>query len=150
MEKIFLDKIHKRLSIVSVGASALRNQGSSGIVKIARNYFYTISIDEFISSVNNQDIYILFLNSHTNNLLKKFPKEAQSWGAARKGLNLFFREIIYNKFFSDFYNLPKEIDGFNETFKFLEVPLDLDVATGIYNNRINDLPKWTSIKRLTP
>ncbi|MDH6253378.1 hypothetical protein M2347_003105 [Chryseobacterium sp. H1D6B] len=38
-ESEFLLQIHKRISIISFGASALRNQGASGIIKIARDYF---------------------------------------------------------------------------------------------------------------
>jgi hypothetical protein len=147
-EKEFLKYIHKRLSTISVGASALRNQGASGIIKTARNYFYEIKIDDFIATIDNGNDYKKFLNTHTEKLVSKFPKEARSWGAARKGLNLFFREIVYNKFFSDYYKLPIEFTKFNDKIKYLEVPLDKDVATGIYNDTELNIPKWKSIKKL--
>ena len=149
-EKAFLDQIHKRLSIISVGASALRNQGASGIIKIAREYFYTIDIDEFINSLDNEDIYSNFLNKHTGMLVSNFPEDGKSWGGARKGLNLFLREIVYNKFFSNYYALSTQFNEFNQKIKFLEVPLDKDVATGIYAESEVNLPKWNSIKSLTP
>ena len=41
------------------------------------------------------------------NVLTYFPDNAQSWGAARKGLNLFFREIVYSKFFSHRFSLTE-------------------------------------------
>jgi hypothetical protein len=147
-ESEFLRQIHKRISIISVGASALRNQGASGIIKIARDYFYQININEFVDALETESYYKLFLNEHTENLISNFPENGKSWGAARKGLNLFFREIIYNKFFSDRYGFPKDFFEFNKKFKFLEVPLDRDVALGIYYETDMLLPKWRSIKTL--
>ncbi|SIS46978.1 hypothetical protein SAMN05421789_101411 [Kaistella chaponensis] len=145
----FLLQIHKRISIISVGASALRNQGASGIIKIARDYLYQIDINEFVNALETESSYKLFLNVHTKRLISNFPENGKSWGAARKGLNLFFREIVYNKFFSDQYNFPKDLLEFNKKFNFLEVPLDRDVALGIYNETDMILPKWKSIKTLT-
>lgn len=147
-ESAFLLQIHKRISIISIGASALRNQGASGIIKIARDYFFQIDIDEFVSALETKSTYNLFLNEHTENLISNFPENGKSWGAARKGLNLFFREIAYNKFFSDYYDFPRDFVEFNEKFNFLEVPLDRDVALGIYNETDMNLPKWKSIKTL--
>lgn len=145
----FIDKIHKRISIVSVGASALRNQGASGIVDIARDYFYqSISLDEYIEKLSSPDKFSKFLDDHTDQLLKKFPSEGKSWGAARKGLNLFFRETVYSKFISDHYKLPTDLGNFNKLTRHLEVPLDFDVATGIYNATNGAIPKWISIKEL--
>ena len=148
-EKEFIDRIKKRLSIIAVGASALRNQGAPGIVEKSRNYFYGISLDEYFKKLPHQDKYSKFLDDHTTQLVKTYPKDGKSWGAARKGLNLFFREVAYNKFFSDHYKLPTEYIKFNEAVKHLEVPLDKDVAKGIYNDKKGILPKWTSIKKLT-
>jgi len=148
-ESEFLLQIHKRISIISVGASALRNQGASGIIKIARDYFYQININEFVNALETESSYNLFLNEHTESLIFSFPENGKSWGAARKGLNLFFREIAYNKFFSDFYDFPRNLAEFNKKFNFLEVPLDRDVALGIFNETDMILPKWKSIKTLT-
>lgn len=147
-DKEFIDKIHKRISIVCIGASALRNQGAPGIVEVARNYFSNISLDEYFESLSNSDKFNVFLDSHTNKLVEKFPDNGKSWGAARKGLNLFFRELVYNKFITDYYNFPINIRDFNEIIKNLEVPLDLDVATGIYIDSNFVLSKWESIKKL--
>ena len=145
----FIDKIHKRLSIVSVGASALRNQGSLGIVDIARDYFYqSISLDDFIEKLSSPDQFCKFLDDNTTKLLKKFPVDGQSWGAARKGLNLFFREVVYSKFISEHYKLPTSLDDFNERIKYLEVPLDFYTATAIYNATNGEISKWKSIKKL--
>ena len=146
----FIDKIHKRLSIVSVGASAMRNQGASGIVDIARDYFYqSISLDDYIEKLSSPDKFGKFLDDHTDKMLKKFPADGKSWGAARKGLNLFFREAVYNKFISDHYKLATDLGKFNKLIRHLEVPLDFDIATGIYKDKNGTIPKWISIKKLT-
>jgi hypothetical protein len=146
----FIDNIHKRLSIISVGASALRNQGAPGIVKTARDYFYkSIILDDFFKVLQDPLMFRDYLDNHTNNLLMEFEPAGRNWGAARKGLNLFFRELTYNKFISDHYKLPIDVEGFNDTIKYLEVPLDNDVAKGIIRNAKLDLPKWVSIKSLT-
>ena len=146
----FIDKIHKRLSIVSVGASALRNQGASGIIGIARDYFYqSISLDDYLDKLVSPDKFPEFLDDHTQKLLKIFPSDGKSWGAARKGLNLFFREAVYNKFISDHYKLSTDLNTFNKLIRQLEVPLDFDVAAGIYKDKNGAIPKWISIKKLT-
>jgi len=146
----FIDKIHKRLSIVSVGASALRNQGASGIVDIARDYFYqSISLDDYFEKLSSPDKFRKFLDDHTVKLLQSFPTDGKSWGAARKGLNLFLRETVYSKFISDHFKLPTDLNDFNNLIRNLEVPLDFDVATGIYKDRNGTIPKWISIKKLT-
>jgi hypothetical protein len=70
------------------------------------------------------------------------PPEAKSWGAARKALNLFLRDAVYNHDLSHFYGLSK-IRG------WLEVPLDEDVGTSLCAEpEGKNLPKWLKIKTL--
>jgi hypothetical protein len=89
------------------------------------------------------------LDYHTERLQRAFPYKCRgNFGAARKTLNLFFREIIYNKYLSDRFNLPKEYKKNVEVIRWLEVPLDSHVALGIKRD-YPELPlKWRSIKRL--
>ncbi|TFV95803.1 hypothetical protein E4S40_06155 [Algoriphagus kandeliae] len=146
----FDKKLQRRIAQLSVGASALRNQGGSGLVETCRNYFEKkIDLQNFFSALKEKDEYSLFLDNHTNELLKLFPKEAKSWGAARKGLNLFLRDICYNKYFADKFNLPKDYSDNNRMLKYLEVPLDKDVAKGLIRSFPKKLPKWDRIKNLT-
>lgn len=148
-ESEFIDNIIGRLSNISVGASALRNQGAPGIVEAARVYFREeIELAKLFKALSTSTGYRKFLDTHTSNLLKTFPSKGKSWGAARKGLNLYFREVVYNKFISDYYGLPKSMDKYNFAIAFLEVPLDFDVATGIRNDAKEKLPKWKSIREL--
>ncbi len=150
-EQEFYKLIHRRLAQISIGASAIRNQGAAGLIDILRDYFETqIDLQKFISSLNDNSIYQEFLNGHTTIILTRFPDTAQSWGAARKGLNLFLREIVYSKFFSYRFKLPDNFDDFNDFIKFMEVPLDKEVANGLIKDSGGQLPKWTNIKRLAP
>jgi hypothetical protein len=69
-------------------------------------------------------------------------------GAQReKDLNLFFRDVVYNKYLADLLNMPTDYKENLKTLRNLEVPLDRDVATGL-NKTFDDLPKWTTIKDL--
>ena len=150
-ETEFYKLLHRRLSQIAVGPSAIRNQGSSGIIKTLRDYFETqINLDQFVNSLVDETKYLEFLNEHTSHILTLFPEKAQSWGAARKGLNLFFREIVYSKFFSHRYSIPENFDNFNSLVKYMEVPLDRDVANGLIDDSKELLPKWINIKNLTP
>lgn len=147
----FLKQIHKRLAIISVGGSAIRNQGAAGLVDIARGYFEnSISLEKFFVSLKDEGSFKRFLDLHTDQLVDQFPKGGKSWGAARKGLNLFFRDLVYNKFIAEKYGLSGNFEQFNEEIKCLEVPLDSYVASRLYIRSLEKLPKWSSIKALTP
>lgn len=150
-EQQFYQLLHRRLSQIAIGASAIRNQGSGGLIKILRHYFETkVNLEHFIKSLLDEIEYRRFLDEHTSQVLTLFPDTAQSWGAARKGLNLFLREIIYSKFFSHHFSLPDNFAEFNRLVKFMEVPLDKYVADGLISDSNGQLPKWINIKHLTP
>lgn len=150
-ESIFLKLLHRRLSQTSVGASAIRNQGGAGLIQALRYYFENkIDLAEFITSLPNEQAFSQFLDVHTLYVLALFPKKAQSWGAARKGLNLFFRDVVYSKFFSDHFGIPTDFYEFNEYIKQLEVPLDKNVAFGIIKDSTENVPHWISIRSLSP
>lgn len=143
--------LHRRISQVSIGASAIRKQGSGGLIKILRDYFLDeIDLEEFKMVLKNEKKYKLFLDKHTLIILEKFPENAKSWGAARKGINLFLREIVYNRFFSNIFSLSNDFIEFNEMIKFMEVPLDKEVAFGLIHDSKGKLPIWKTIKGLTP
>lgn len=145
----FLKQIHRRIAIVSVGGSAIRNQGAAGLIDIARIYFESsISLEKFFVSLKDEASFKRFLDSHTDQLVDKFPKGGKSWGAARKGLNLFFRDLVYNIFIAEQYHLEVSFEQFNEEVKHLEVPLDSYVAQGLFKQSNKKLPRWISIKEL--
>ena len=50
-EQEFYKFVHRRLAQISIGPSAIRNQGASGLISTLRNYFEEqIDLDIFISS----------------------------------------------------------------------------------------------------
>jgi hypothetical protein len=143
--------VHYRLSEICVGASSLRNQGQPGFVRKSREYFYNnINIAEFFRSLVTHKRFLNFLDRHTQLLARKLPGggKDKNWGSARKGLNLFFRELVYNKILCDYYNLPSDSEKYNKLISRLELPLDKDVSLGIVNEFKGDLPRWRSIKAL--
>ena len=144
----FLKLVHRRVAQTSVGPSAIRNQGASGLIKTSREYFEnSVNLREF-REILTTNKYNDYLDNLTTDLKNRFEKGGQSWGAARKGLNLFFRDVVYNKYLADFLKIPTDYNENLRTLKNLEVPLDRDVTTGL-TKLFADLPKWKSIKELT-
>lgn len=138
----FLRTIHNRTAEAAVGPSALRNQGAPGVIRVAREYFKRLDLRTF--AVSNERDFVRKLDAACDDLRKRFPKGARNWGAARKALNLFLRDALYNTFLSKHYHLEK-IES------WLEVPLDQYVAKGLHGDyEGTDLPKWNGIKRLSP
>ena len=77
-------------------------------------------------------------------MLKSFPAKARNWGAARKAMNLYLRDVAYNVDLSEAFAL-------SQIRSLLEVPLDKDVASGLLcEQEGTSLPKWPTIKRLEP
>ncbi len=145
----FIEHVQRQVSELAVGASALRNQGGSGLIKAAREHFKGTDLDCF-GSVLNSAAFAKLLDSHTEALQKKFPSGAQHWGAARKAMNLFIRDACYNRFLCSEY-------GLGRIERWLEVPLDKDVATRLLNDLSKGAyvmpngftkPNWSKIKDL--
>lgn len=150
-ERQLLDKIHRRLAEITIGSSAMRNQGAPGIVQITRSYLYQeIRPRDIFSRLGSERRLINFLNRHTIQLADAFPTDFQNWGAARKALNLFLREVVYNKFLSERYGLSTNFEECNSQIKYLEVPLDGHVAKGIAERADENFPVWEGIRNLTP
>lgn len=138
----FLRTMQNRIAETAVGPSALRNQGAPGVVGVARNFFKELDLGRF--AVASERVFIQRLNAATANLCKRFPRGARNWGAARKALNLFLRDALYNTFLSKHYHLGR-------LEAWLEIPLDRDVAAGLYSDSHGDrLPKWIGFKHLKP
>lgn len=130
-----------RVSELAAGSSALRNQGAKEVVKIARAYFDTLKLSSFVKQ--NEIDFQRRLNSVTKKLVSRFPEGAKNWGTARKAINLFLRDVLYNSYLNKYYS-------FRKVEKWLEVPLDSFVIKGIKKNSSNIiLPRWKGIKYLS-
>lgn len=140
MNSEFISQLQKRLAETAIGPSTLRNQGSKGVVQIARDFLRAIDLRDFLRRNSNQ--YQNVLDKHTEELRRSFPRNAQNWGAARKALNIFLRDSFYNRYLYDEFSLGR--------LEFwLELPLDKYVGEALLTYD-RTLPRWRSIKYLTP
>lgn len=130
----FILLIQRRTAQIAVGASALRNQGTSGFVQICRNYFERIDLQEFFDALKKESSidYKSFLDMHTSALMQDFPENHKNnFGAARKALNLFFRDVIYNSYLTNHFLFDLNSYEAKSAISKLEVPLDNQVVTGL-------------------
>ena len=138
--------IQKHIAQLSIGASTLRGQGR-GAARTARDYLGTLPLDTFVAG--DRAHFRRALNKHTKRLAGMLPSPpgrrppcGVNWGAARKALNIFLRNALYNVHLCQCYGLEKMEN-------WLEVPLDNDAAKCI--RRTPPAPRgWTAIKGLTP
>ena len=139
MDEELMDLLRQRVVEGAVGSTALRNQGSPNVIAFARKSLKKVNVANFV--VEKEEDFRAVLERETESIRKSLPVGAKNWGAARKALNLFLRDILYNQYLCDFYK-------FNKIEKWLEVPLDSNVAEGIEESYLGNLPKWKGIKHL--
>ncbi|WP_346836553.1 hypothetical protein [Microbulbifer sp. SAOS-129_SWC] len=139
MEREALNYLIKRTANLAIGNSTLRNQGASGLNKIARDFLCTIDLQHLSSE---KDKFSENLANLTEKLRLKFPKGANNFGAARKSINIYLRDCLYNKYINEEFSL-------DHIASILELPLDSHVAKGLELTKHKPkLPKWDAIKRL--
>ena len=86
--------------------------------------------------------YQHWLDRQTELFLDSLPIKNRPWGAARKAINLFLRDALYNQYLSEQFKL-QSIES------WLEVPLDSAVAKGLsLNSNRGELPLWPGLKNL--
>lgn len=122
-----------------VGASAIRNQGGSGLIQAARDYFKTVNLS---SIPTNETQFVLWLDKHTNTILLKFPAGARKFGTARKALNLFLRSATYNCCLNRAFHL-------DSVLPLLEVPLDRYAAKHLLKYDFTIATKWVGLKSVS-
>lgn len=124
---------------VSIGASALRGQGASGLIQCCRDFFKKI---DFSKIPTEQKKFIAWLETNTEKLRATFPEVARNYGAARKALNLFLRDASYNVILNRAYDLDRLLP-------LLEVPVDSFTANHLRRHEPSIiLKKWDSLKRV--
>lgn len=137
-----LRQMQNRVAETCVGPSALRNQGSPGVIGRTRKRLKRIDLAGF--SVRSKRAFASRLDRETIRLKKALPRNAQNWGTARKALNLFLRDALYHRVLCDSYGLAR-------LERWLEVPLDRYVAKAIRRELPSaGLPRWLGIKHLKP
>lgn len=107
-----------------------------GTTDIAREYLETLDLSRF--STASEFLFAETLDKVTEELQAAMP--GHEWGFARKALNIFLRDCLYNRFLCDRYEL-RSIES------MLEIPLDNIVAEAIIASEIV-IPRWQSITAL--
>ena len=130
--------IRRREAFAAIGPSTVRNQGAAGVVRAARTFLSQMDLRPF--GTKKQDAFADILEKETEALCKALPKQARSWGLARKALNIFLRNCLYNHYLRTKFQLDR-------AEQFLELPLDSLVAKAL-RARDGDLPSWRGLKHL--
>ena len=130
-----------RTAQLAIGNSTLRNQGAPGVVKAARDFLANVDIKSF--SVNSAQEFSTTLDQVSANLVRALPEGARNWGTARKALNIFLRDCLYNQFLCSHFAIL-------QIHPWLEIPLDSHVMTGLRTTSYrNELPRQSTIIGLT-
>ena len=135
----FLTIQQKRIARIATVPSVARNQGAPGVLGSARHYLETVDCGRLATSSGQN--YLAALDAVTDELMAVLPKGGRSWGIARKIVNIFIREALYNTYLTNHHRL-----GTSE--RFMEVPLDSFSARGIKSHCPRRLPVWPGIKGL--
>jgi hypothetical protein len=135
-----IEYLRRRTAELAIGNSTLRNQGAPGVAKAARDFLANVDLKTF--SANSAQVFFEILDGATADLVQVLPQGARNWGTARKALNIFLRDCLYNQFLCSHYAI-------NHIHPWLEVPLDSYVANGLRRTSYgSELPNWTTITRL--
>jgi hypothetical protein len=168
MNRDMLKKLQKKIAENSIGASTAQKMGPSKTVDTARTYLTNLKLRAFAKP--RREDFQRCLEDRTRRLQKRLHDNAKQlvkkkkripnngrvpaywddreryWGPARKFLNIFLRNVVYNRHLCEAYGL-KHIE------KWLEVPLDSQVGCGLRGEREaggEDLRRWRGVVRLTP
>ena len=124
------------------GSGSSRNMGPPGLVKCVREFFR--HMDLAAVSRAGRSGYPRRLDRLTRQLCRRMPGDGPKWGPARKFLNLFLRDAVYDYQLRRAYRL-------RELEKVLELPLDSHVGHRLREEEEGrHLPRWHSVKHLTP
>ena len=119
MDEELINLMRQRVASVSVGPSTARRMGPKGTIAAARAYLASLDLHRF--AVHSEADFKAVLNRATHAFVKKMPRRAQYWGACRKFLNIFLRDVVYQKYLVEHYRL-------HAIEPWLEVPMDSHVA----------------------
>lgn len=130
--------------MMAIGRSTLRSQGAPGMVECARDFLRRLDLRALAKI--DAGSFDAFLDRQTLKLARSFPDGGNgNWGAARKSLNIFLRDVLYCRLLCDHFDLAHLEPS-------LEVPLDSHVYLGLSSDTDDpeSLPPWSGVKHLTP
>lgn len=130
--------------------STVRGKGNAGVAAAARVYLTRLDLAKLAAEPEALPAH---LDQHTVSLLETFQGEAhERWGLARKILNLFLRDAVYNVHLRKAYRLAT-------LERHLELPLDGETAKRVRRDYrrlrkgrpdLPNLPAWKGPFVLTP
>jgi hypothetical protein len=116
--------------------STIRNMGPGGTLATIRSFLKALDLATLKSRQPTE--YTNWLNEQTDRLSEEC---GVTWSVARKCLNLFIRDALYNFYTRDAFRLSR--------FEpWLEIPLDSLVGKALRAEH-GDLPRWKTVKALT-
>jgi len=123
--KNFISKMQRKVAISAVGPSAVRGRKGGKIIKVVHDFL----AETGLASVprTRQAEFLDWLDQRTSALQDRLParrgkkRPRRPWGIARKAINLFLRDAVYNKYLSGRF-------GLDRLEAWLELPLDSQVA----------------------
>ncbi len=125
----------------SISISTVRRMGPTGTLARIRE-FLKEGVDLQYVTESDPANFPHVLDNLTHRLRGRLDPEARHWGVARKCLNLFFRDALYNYYLRKTYHLAK-------LEPYLEIPLDSNVGRRL-REKDPSLPAWRTVKGLTP
>jgi hypothetical protein len=141
MEPEFRRALQVRTAQAAIGASALRNQGAPGVVKAARDALARVKLARLAAP--SQAEFAKELDRVTDQVWGKLPPPT-GWGTARKALNLFLRDVLYNTY------LARDLH-FARVERWLELPLDSFTIKALRRERsLERLPRWPGVATVDP
>jgi hypothetical protein len=97
------EKIRRHFAITAVGPSASRNMIRRGDIQHIREFLVRLDLRRF----NDRTSFHRALDRATRSLAKLLPKGG--WGAARKFLNIYLRNVTYNHYSGGHYRgVPRD------------------------------------------
>ena len=137
MSDHLLQLLQRRVASIAVGPSTARRMGPPGTIDAARSFLAAMDLSA-LSRVRPPD-YPATLDRLTNDFVIALPDGARFWGAARKFLNIFVRDVFYTRQLCSAWPLHHLEDS-------LEVPLDSHVALALRAEPEGEtLPRWQTI-----
>ena len=120
----------------------MRGRGNTGVVACCRTFLLRM-VDLSVFGTTDSRQFARALDRGTKRLQAALPKGAQRWGIARKVLNIFLRDCLYNSYLSRRYAL-------SSAEALLELPLDSYTAAGLRKLSDQPLSRWRGVRYVTP
>jgi hypothetical protein len=137
MKDDLLCALQRRVASLAVGPSTARGMGPPGTIGAARSFLAALDLSA-LSLVCRSD-YPAYLDRLTDDFVRALPEGARFWGAARKFLNIFLRDVFYTRQLCEAFPLHHLED-------LLEVPLDSHVGKALRSEPEGaSLPRWQTI-----